>query len=43
VIAWLASDPAAEEWNGRTVDAQKLCLELQLVPDWRPKPTAGEG
>jgi len=43
VIAWLASDPTAEEWNGRTVHAQKLCLKLQLVPDWRAKPAAEEG
>jgi NAD(P)-dependent dehydrogenase (short-subunit alcohol dehydrogenase family) len=43
VIAWLACDPAAEEWNGKTVLAQKLCLELQLLPDWRPKPASAEG
>lgn len=36
VIAWLASDSAAEEWNGKTVSAQKLCLQLGLHPDWRP-------
>lgn len=35
VIAWLASDPAAAEWNGKTVFAQKLCLQLGLHPDWR--------
>jgi len=35
VVAWLATDPAAEHWNGKTVFAQKLCLELQLQPDWR--------
>jgi NAD(P)-dependent dehydrogenase (short-subunit alcohol dehydrogenase family) len=35
VIAWLASDPAAEEWNGRTVFAQKFALERGLHPDWR--------
>jgi NAD(P)-dependent dehydrogenase (short-subunit alcohol dehydrogenase family) len=35
VVAWLASDPRAERWNGQTVFAQKLCLELQLQPDWR--------
>jgi NAD(P)-dependent dehydrogenase (short-subunit alcohol dehydrogenase family) len=43
VIAWLASDPAAEEWNGRTVQAQKLCLELKLLPDWRSGPAPGRG
>ncbi len=35
VIAWLAVDPAADQWNGQTVFAQKLCLELALQPDWR--------
>ena len=35
VIAWLAAEPAAEQWNGKTVYAQKLCLELGLHPDWR--------
>jgi hypothetical protein len=34
-IAWLASDPGATEWDGRTVYAQKLCLDRQLHPDWR--------
>lgn len=35
VIAWLCSDPGAVEWNGKTVFAQKLCLQLGLHPDWR--------
>jgi NAD(P)-dependent dehydrogenase (short-subunit alcohol dehydrogenase family) len=35
VIAWLASDPNAAQWNGRTVIAQKLALERGLHPDWR--------
>ena len=35
VVAWLATDPAAVEWNGKTVSAQKLCLKLGLQPDWR--------
>ncbi len=34
-IAWLASDPAAAEWNGKIVLAQKLALDLGLVADWR--------
>jgi NAD(P)-dependent dehydrogenase (short-subunit alcohol dehydrogenase family) len=34
VIAWLVTDPAAAEPNGRTVDAQVVCRELGLVPGW---------
>ncbi|MFP8879391.1 MAG: SDR family oxidoreductase [Myxococcota bacterium] len=39
VVAWLATDPDAERWNGQTVFAQKLCLSLQLQPDWRDDET----
>jgi len=35
VIAWLATDPEAAEWNGKTVFAQKLALDRGLHPDWR--------
>jgi NAD(P)-dependent dehydrogenase (short-subunit alcohol dehydrogenase family) len=35
VIAWLASDPAAQEWHGRTLHAQEVALRRGLVPDWR--------
>jgi len=35
VIAWLATDPAAAEWNGKNVFAQRMCLKLGLQPDWR--------
>lgn len=35
VIAWLASEHDAGEWNGKTVSAQRLCLQLHLQPDWR--------
>ena len=34
VIAWLATDPEAGAWNGRTVPAQKLAAERQLAPGW---------
>jgi len=35
VNAWLATRPEADEHDGQTVFAQKLCLELGLQPDWR--------
>ena len=35
VNAWLATDPAAQEWHGKTLHAQKVALQRQLVPDWR--------
>ncbi len=38
VIAWLASSPDADEWNGKTVIAQKLALDRGLHPDWRRAP-----
>jgi hypothetical protein len=34
-IAWLATEPEAAEWNGKTVYAQKLCLDRELIEDWR--------
>src|SRR5262249_34464729 len=34
VIAWLATDPAAQEWHGKTLHAQRLCLDRRLHPDW---------
>jgi len=35
VVAWLATDPEAEELNGETVSAQKLAHQRGLHPDWR--------
>lgn len=35
VIAWLAAEGGAVDWNGKTVIAQKLALEMGLHPDWR--------
>ena len=34
VVAWLATDPLAEEFVGRTVEAQFVCHELDLLPEW---------
>jgi hypothetical protein len=34
VIAWLATDPGAQEWHGKVVHAQPLCAKLGLVPGW---------
>ena len=42
VVAWLATEPLAEEFLGRTVEAQFVCDELGLLPDWdgpMPNPT----
>jgi hypothetical protein len=41
VVAWLATDPGAREFNGQTVFAQKHALSHGLVPDWRPKRRPG--
>jgi NAD(P)-dependent dehydrogenase (short-subunit alcohol dehydrogenase family) len=35
VIAWLATDPAAQEWHGKTLHAQEVALRRGLVVDWR--------
>jgi NAD(P)-dependent dehydrogenase (short-subunit alcohol dehydrogenase family) len=41
VVAWLVTEPAADAWLGRTVEAQFLCCELGLLPDWPgPAPNA---
>jgi NAD(P)-dependent dehydrogenase (short-subunit alcohol dehydrogenase family) len=36
VVAWLATDPAAERYAGTLVQAQKVCRDLGLVPGWPP-------
>jgi NAD(P)-dependent dehydrogenase (short-subunit alcohol dehydrogenase family) len=38
VVAWLASDPAAAEFDGSTIEAQFFCHEHGLLPGW-PGPT----
>jgi NAD(P)-dependent dehydrogenase (short-subunit alcohol dehydrogenase family) len=37
VIAWLATDPAADRYAGTLVHAQKVCRQLGLVPGWPPE------
>ncbi len=37
VIGWLATDPAAAEWEGKLVLAQRLCRQLDLLPGWSPR------
>ena len=38
VVAWLATDPRAAEWDGGVVPAQQLCADLGLVPGFTPVP-----
>ncbi|MHB8465322.1 MAG: SDR family NAD(P)-dependent oxidoreductase [Acidimicrobiales bacterium] len=35
VVAWLASDPEAAEFNGQTISAQRFALKRGLHADWR--------
>jgi NAD(P)-dependent dehydrogenase (short-subunit alcohol dehydrogenase family) len=37
VIAWLASNPEASTFNGKTIEGQRFALERNLYPDWRPE------
>lgn len=40
VVAWLATQPQAAEFNGKTVVAQEFCHEQKLLPGWGgPVPT----
>ncbi len=45
VVAWLASDPAAQRFLGKWIFAPKLCSDLGLLPGWSlasmPTPAAG--
>lgn len=36
VIAWLATDDGAAEWDGQLVNSQRLCRQLGLVEGWPP-------
>jgi NAD(P)-dependent dehydrogenase (short-subunit alcohol dehydrogenase family) len=35
VVAWLATEPEAAGFNGKTVEGQAFALERGLYPDWR--------
>lgn len=37
VIGWLATSPEAAEWEGKIVEAQRLCRRLDLLPGWPPE------
>jgi NAD(P)-dependent dehydrogenase (short-subunit alcohol dehydrogenase family) len=34
VVRWLCTEPAADEFNGRTIEAQYFCQERGLLPSW---------
>lgn len=34
VVTWLVTDPAAAEPNGRNLEAQDVCREMNLLPGW---------
>ena len=34
VVAWLATDPEAQELNGTNIEAQFFCHERGLLPGW---------
>jgi NAD(P)-dependent dehydrogenase (short-subunit alcohol dehydrogenase family) len=36
VCLWLAENRAADKYNGQCVQGQELCVELDLVPGWKP-------
>lgn len=38
VVAWLATDGNADEFNGQSVESQEFCAERGLLPGW-PGPT----
>jgi NAD(P)-dependent dehydrogenase (short-subunit alcohol dehydrogenase family) len=39
VVRWLCTEPEAERFNGRTIEAQFFCHERGLVPEWAgPRP-----
>jgi NAD(P)-dependent dehydrogenase (short-subunit alcohol dehydrogenase family) len=44
VVRWLCTDPEAEAYNGKNIEAQYFCHERGLLPGWEgPQPTGGGG
>ncbi len=43
VNAWLVTSPEADEWNGKTIFAQKFCAKMNLVPEWNPQKIVIDG
>ena len=41
MVAWLVTEPEADQWNGQNIEAQFFCHERGLLPDW-PGPIANE-
>lgn len=35
-IAWLATNHEANQYQGQTIEAQRLCLKKNLLPEWQP-------
>lgn len=43
VVRWLCTDPEADEYNGRNIEAQFFCHERGLLPGWEgPRPLANK-
>jgi NAD(P)-dependent dehydrogenase (short-subunit alcohol dehydrogenase family) len=38
VVNWLATNPASDQYLGKTVQGQELCDELGLLPGWKLAP-----
>lgn len=43
VVRWLCTDPEADQYNGRNIEAQFFCHERGLLPGWDgPRPLANK-
>ena len=43
VVHWLADSRDADALNGQCIQAQELCVELDLLPGWRPNAEIAAG